>query len=57
MAGAGLVLAAAAGAEGARARVAGSSFGWRQPAAAALAVLAARCAAGPGRLVGGRRCR
>ncbi len=40
LAGAGLVVAAAAGAEGARGRVAGSSFGWRQPTAAALAVLA-----------------
>jgi GT2 family glycosyltransferase len=40
LAGAGLVLAAATGAQGARARVAGSSFGWRQPAAAVLAALA-----------------
>ena len=40
LAGAGLVLAAATGAQGARERVAGSSFGWRQPAAAVLAALA-----------------
>jgi len=40
LAGAGLVLAAATGAQGARARVTGSSFGWRQPAAAVLAALA-----------------
>jgi hypothetical protein len=40
MAGAGLLVAAAAGAEGARARVAGRSFGWRQPTAALITVLA-----------------
>jgi GT2 family glycosyltransferase len=40
VAGAGLLVAGAAGAEGARARVAGRSFGWRQPTASALAVLA-----------------
>jgi GT2 family glycosyltransferase len=40
LAGAGLLLAAVVGAEGARARVARSNFGWRQPSAALLAVLA-----------------
>lgn len=40
LAGAGLVLAAAAGAQGARRRVVTSSFGWRQPGAAALSALA-----------------
>nr|WP_269204992.1 glycosyltransferase [Motilibacter aurantiacus] len=39
-AGAGLVLAAAAGAEGAAARLRERSFGWRQPTAVLLAVLA-----------------
>ena len=39
--GAGLVLAAAVGAQGARDRVAHSSFGWRQPAAVVLAAFAA----------------
>jgi GT2 family glycosyltransferase len=41
VAGGGLVLAAVAGAAGARARVAASSFGWRQPAAVVVAVAAA----------------
>jgi hypothetical protein len=41
VAGAGLVLAATAGAQGVRTRVASRSFGWRQPSAAALAALAA----------------
>jgi hypothetical protein len=40
LAGAGLLLAAAVGAEGARERVARSDFGWRQPSAAVLAGLA-----------------
>lgn len=40
LAGAGLVLAATAGAAGARGRVARSSFGWRQPGAVLLTVLA-----------------
>jgi hypothetical protein len=40
LAGAGLLLAAAVGAEGARDRVARSNFGWRQPSAAVLTVLA-----------------
>jgi hypothetical protein len=41
LAGAGLLLAAVVGASGAAARVAASSFGWRQPAAGLVAVLAA----------------
>jgi GT2 family glycosyltransferase len=41
LAGAGLVAAAVAGAAGARARVARSSFGWRQPGALVVLVLAA----------------
>jgi hypothetical protein len=41
VAGAGLVVAAVAGAAGARARVAGASFGWRQPGALVVLVLAA----------------
>jgi GT2 family glycosyltransferase len=41
VAGAALVVAAVAGGAGARARVAGSSFGWRQPTALLVAVLAA----------------
>jgi GT2 family glycosyltransferase len=41
LAGAGLLLAAVTGAEGARRRVAGSSFGWRQPSAVLLVVAAA----------------
>ncbi len=40
LAGAALVVAAVTGAEGARARVAGSSFGWRQPAALLVLVAA-----------------
>ena len=40
MAGAALLAAAVAGADGARARVAGSSFGWRQPAALTVLVVA-----------------
>jgi hypothetical protein len=40
LAGAGLLLAAVVGAEGARDRVARSDFGWRQPGAAVLAGLA-----------------
>lgn len=40
VAGAALVTAAVAGAAGARARVAGSSFGWRQPTALVVLVLA-----------------
>ncbi|GAB2627474.1 glycosyltransferase [Streptomyces capparidis] len=45
----GLLTAAVVGAEGIRTRVAGTSFGWRQPAAALVAVAAALaplCAAG-----------
>ena len=57
VAGAALVTAAVAGAAGARARVAGSSFGWRQPTALAGA-RAGRGDAGPHRrLVGLDRCR
>jgi hypothetical protein len=41
LAGAGLVAAAVAGAAGARDRVAGSSFGWKQPGALAVLLLAA----------------
>ncbi len=41
IAGAALVAAAVAGAAGARARVAGSSFGWKQPGALVVLVLAA----------------
>jgi len=41
LAGAGLVLAAAVGADGARARIARSSFGWRQVVAVGVTVLAA----------------
>lgn len=40
LAGAGLVLAASVGAVGARTRIAQSNFGWRQPVALALTVLA-----------------
>jgi hypothetical protein len=40
LAGAGLLLAAAIGAVGARARLASSNFGWRQPTAVVLTVLA-----------------
>lgn len=40
LAGAGMLLAAAVGAQGARERVTGSSFGWRQPAAVVVTVLA-----------------
>jgi len=40
LAGAGLVLAAAVGAQGARRRVATSSFGWRQPGAVVVTALA-----------------
>jgi hypothetical protein len=40
LAGAGLLLAAAVGAQGARERVTSSSFGWRQPGAALVAGLA-----------------
>ena len=40
LAGAGLLLAAAAGAEGTRLRVATSSFGWRQPGAIVVTMLA-----------------
>ncbi|NYI06154.1 glycosyltransferase [Allostreptomyces psammosilenae] len=40
VAGAGLLAAAAVGADGARERVAGVNFGWRQPTAALIAVLA-----------------
>lgn len=40
LAGAGMVAAAVVGADGARARVAGASFGWRQPAALVVLVLA-----------------
>jgi GT2 family glycosyltransferase len=40
LAGAGLLLAASVGAEGARERVARSNFGWRQPSAAVLLVAA-----------------
>jgi hypothetical protein len=40
VAGAGLVVAAAVGAEGARARLAGINFGWRQPVALVLTVVA-----------------
>ncbi|MEP6761043.1 MAG: glycosyltransferase family 2 protein [Sporichthyaceae bacterium] len=49
MAGAGLVLAAVVGAEGARERIARSSFGWRQVAGGALsaAALAVPVLAGP----------
>jgi hypothetical protein len=39
LAGAGLLLAAAVGAQGARTRVTSRSFGWRQPTAAVLTVL------------------
>ncbi|MDQ1585219.1 MAG: hypothetical protein QOH80_584, partial [Actinomycetota bacterium] len=41
LAGAGLVLAAVVGAEGARARIAARSFGWRQVTAAGVVVLSA----------------
>jgi hypothetical protein len=41
VAGAGLVLAAAAGAVGARSRIAAMSFGWRQPSAVVLTVVSA----------------
>jgi hypothetical protein len=41
VAGGGLIVAAAAGAAGARGRVAASSFGWRQPTALIVAVVAA----------------
>ena len=40
VAGAGLVVAAVTGAEGGRGRVAGASFGWRQPGALLVLVLA-----------------
>ena len=55
VAGAGLVVAAAVGAEGARARLASIDFGWRQPVALVLTIVAGARPAAGGRLVAGRR--
>ena len=57
VAGAGLVVAAVTGAEGVRGRVAGASFGWRQPGALLVLVLAVVTPVAHRRLVGRHRGR